>query len=494
MTSALIHISILAPLAGAIACGLMTLLLLMDAESRKNWIAPTVSLISSAAAMSLIFFLSQQSPGTKISHALPWIDSFGIVYEMGVDGSNAPVLLLLAIVFPILVIRESRSLGASSLLLALQGALCGLLCSQDLFVTFFFWSMSALPIYFLLAVWGGAGREAVGFRYLMTSAVGNALFLAGILLIYHAADPGTFVMSELLGGKIQDSSFVVLGAQMNVSRVAFLLCGLGFLCRVCVWPFHGWFTLLAREASPTLLVAVCGLAMPVSVNVFSRIAYGVFPAETANSSTLFLILGSMNCLFGAICAANAPSLRSFLAYVTIFQSGMLIVGVGSLDSAGFVGAVFLQLAGGLALSGLGLASGVVSGRPAGLQQVAAQAPQLAAVLALLLLAAIGLPGLGGFVGSAMILSGGYTVSPWVLALLTLAALMLVFGSFQVLMLLFSGKAEAKSAASTGSLELTFAERATLFPVVVATIVLGVFPKPILDLIKPAITTLISLAK
>jgi NADH-quinone oxidoreductase subunit M len=426
---------------------------------------------------------------------------------MGVDGLNALIILLVAIIFPVLIAYEWNQKtvprGMQGLLLVLQTTLFGAVSAQDIFLQFFFFGMSALPFYFLIGIWGGDGRERAAFRLMVSSALGNALIFAAMILVYHAIDPHSFSLKELAGGRLTGKTFEVLGTDLPVPMMAFVLASAGLALRAPIWPFHGWFTTVAEEAPPSVFVALSAVTVPVSLYVFVRLAYTLFPVTMEQSAPIIMIIGAMNLIAGGICAVAQKNLKSLLAYICIGETGLILIGLGSLNSAGVVGAIYQLLVLGLGLAGFGLFSGLVServghasflpdeGGKRPLGGIAIQAPAIAVVAGVIVASILGFPGSGGFVGHALVILGSYATHPVMALLAAMAFLMATYYLFTMYRCVFLGTGGQAVAEFP---DLTMRERVYLLPVVACLLLFGLYPRPLLDLVRPTVLTLLSTIK
>ena len=498
-----ITLMILAPFIGAIAQ--------ISIPSREmggvsRWVALLSSLFSSAAAVSLVFPMRTETWGYQFRESFPWVGSYAIQYDVAVDGLNILMVLLVAVVFPLVILsewkRKERVRGIHGLVLVLQSCLFGVACAQDLFLLFFFWALSSLPFYFLISVWGKKEREETAFRYVMTASIGNALFFVSLILVYYSVTPNTFSIQELLGGKASGTFIDLGGTSVSVSFLGFVLMSLGIALRIPVWPIHGWFTNVMRNSPPVVVSVLAGAFVPVGLYVFARVGFSLFPDEFNSFSNGILLFGAVSLLMGAMCAVSQRELRLVISYLGLSQTGFVLIGLGSLDSAGVVGSVYHSLSFGLGIAGLALFTSVLGDRfghtmflnQAGRTEfggVAGRAPQMALVTGFLLVSVLGIPGFGGFVGQSLIMMGGYGVHPGALAILGIGVLFLTYGLFSVYRFVFLGDGGQKT---EGVLDLTFLERGYLFPLVGVLLLLGVYPKPLLDLIRPSVLTLLSIVR
>jgi NADH-quinone oxidoreductase subunit M len=506
VTPRLISLMVFLPLVGAIIQSFLPSSGTKGKLSVSKWAALGASMASTLAGLVLVFSLKAETAEAQITEILPWIGSYAISYEMSVDGLNALLVLLVSIIFPLLIAsewdRKDGIKGVHGLFLLLQSSFLGAVCAQDLFLLFFFWALSMLPFYFLIGIWGGAHREAAAFRSIVAAALGNVLLFAALILIYYSVDPHTFSIKMLAGGKLEDKTFMFLGRDLSVAAIAFGLISSGLALRAPIWPFHGWFTDAAEEAPPSVFVALSAVSVPVATYLFIRFAYSLFP-QTINQVAIGVVtVGAINLLIGGICALAQRDLRLLAAFVCLGEVGLIMIGIGSLNSVGVVGAVYQQLALGLGLAGFGLMTGVFddrSGSTAFADEkgesmfggVAAKAPAIALVAGIVIASILGFPGLGGFVGHSMLMIGSYSVHPGAVILAGTAILLATYYLFTMYRHLFLGK---QSEVTQVFADLSIRERAYLFPLVAALLVFGLYPKPLIDLVKPAVTGLLSTIK
>jgi len=491
----LITIMVLLPFVGALFQAFL------PAEDRGGrWIALAASIASSICAIVLIASMQTPVPDLQFFETLPWIGSYAIGYEMGIDGLNALLVLLVALIFPILIGAEwgqkTGRRGMHALFLILQTALLGAVCAQDIFLQFFFWALSALPFYFLIGIWGGEERETAAFHQIVAAAIGNALLFAALVLIYYSVDPHTFSLHALEGGRLTGKTFEIFGRDYPVSAVAFVLISAGLAFRAPIWPVHGWFTSVAKEAPLSVFVALCAVTVPVASYIFVRLSYSLFPETMMSCAQMIVIVGTINLIVGGICAVAQKELRLLLAFVCLSEVGFVLVGIGSLSPAGVVGAVYQQLVLGLGLAGFGLFAGLVIDRAGyssfgSLGGIATRAPIAAVVAAIVIASLLGFPGSGGFVGHALLVIGSYSVHPLSVAVGGAATLLATYYLFTMYRAVFLG---SEGAGAQGFTDLTLRERVYFLPLLAGLLFCGLYPKPLLELVRPTVLTLLSTVK
>lgn len=471
-----------------------------------RWIAITASLMSSLVGIVMVSSLHGNQPGLQINEVFNWVGSYAMTYDVGLDGLNVLFVILISIVFPLLVLSEwNRKQGAPGvfgLFLLLQTGFLGSVVSQDLFLMVFFWSFTAVPLYFLFAVWGGQEREASAFRFITMSALGNALFLMALVIIYFSVEPHSFSIKDLMGDRIH-GTFDLFGSQVPIASIAFLLLSMGIACRLPLWPFHGWFTFQATQSPASFFVLLSAITAPIGLAVFARLALSLFPAEFSRWSHVIVALGAINVIFGALMAVSQRELRLLMAYAAMTQMGVVLVGLGSRDSAGVVGAIYQLLVQGLALTGFGFFVGSVRDRMGHSAFVSdegkpnfggwvAFTPFLALLTALVFAGMLGLPGLGGFIGQSLIMMGSYSSYPLPMTMIALGVFLIGYQFFSVYRSIFLGAAHGSD--SKEVFDLSLREKSLILPIVFCLIVLGFFPRPLLELVRPSVAMVLSMMK
>ena len=499
MNHHLISLTLILPLLGA-------LLQTVVQTPRSRWVALASSVSASICAVILIASMQSQNPDLQFTESFPWVGSYAISYDMAVDGLSVLLILLIAILFPVLIASEwdqkTGVRGMHGLLLLLQTSLGGAVGAQDLFLQFFFWGLSALPLYFLVGIWGGENREKAAFKAMVAGSIGNALIFSALVLIYYSLDPHTFSLRELAGAKLAGKEFSFLGFELPVSGVAFVLMSAGLAMRAPIWPLHGWFTEVSQEAPSSVFVALCAGVVPVAMYLFVRYCYVLFP-ETLTSAYHWIVgVGILNLLMGGICAVAQKGLRRLLAFVCLSEVGLILTGVGSLSAVGVVGAAYQILIIGLGLAGLGLVSGIIAERTGSamfmdengkrlLGGIVTQAPVVSVIAGVVVASLLGFPGFGGFVGHALIIIGSYSIHPLTIVISGGALLLASYYLFTMYRFIFLGSVTGDSASFQ---DLTIREKAYMFPIVLSLLFFGLYPKPLIDLIRPTVLTVLSAVK
>jgi len=466
-----------------------------------RWSAFGASVASSLLGMVVVWRVGADGEAAGLVDRLPWIGSYGIHYELGAGGVVAPILLLVSLVFPVLILseweRRERARGLYGLLLLSQAAVIGTTCAQDLFLLFFFWSLSAIPVFFMVGIWGGPSKEQAAFRGLVANSIGNSLFFAACILIYYANDPHTFLIREIVAaGGVPAKLISVAGIQTTVSGLAFLLVCAGLALRAPVWPLHGWFWQISSQAPASVFVCVAGIMVPAAGLVFVRLSHQLFPAVLSASAPWIAGAGVVSLLVGSVTILAQRRLSSVVAHLVLIQVGLGLLGMGSGNASALVGAIFQQLGAGLAVAAMGLLFGSLAQHwgvveaPETSGGLVERAPLFAGVMALSVGAFLGVPGLSGFVGQSLVVLGAFASRPITLLLVGVSFLLVTFSLFGVFERVFLGRLGEAAKVSPRESELPARERLLLMPLVLAMLLLGFYPKPFLDRIRPEAGNLI----
>lgn len=443
-------------------------------------------------------------PPASLVQKTSWLSSYSIFYHVGVDGLNLLLILALSLLFPVLIASEwsapRQRHGLQALLLLLQSALLGTVCSYDLFLQFLFWAATSQLIYFMIGMWGSFGRERAANSYAVTSLMGNALLFVAMLLVYYAAEPHTFSIYELSPEKIADKNLQIFGREWRISKVVFLLASFGMALRVPVWPIHGWISDLSSKSPQSVVAAIYGGVIPAGFYIFLRTAYVLYRPELEIYGSWLIGVGILSMAMGALGAIGQKNLRGLLAQLCLAQCGFSLIGVASLSATGVVGAMIQSVSVGLALSGLALFVNAVLERVEKdfyrggkwvMSGFARQAPTMALFSGIFVLTMMCVPLSGSFMGATLILMGGYLVHPVVL----LFAIGMVFLMSVSLMLMYRSVFFGKNVAPQGThvfSDFSFTEKIYLIPIVIALLGLGFYPKPLLEVIRISVTTLLML--
>ncbi|MFH1419368.1 MAG: NADH-quinone oxidoreductase subunit M [Planctomycetota bacterium] len=499
--------------------------------TRSNWDAATIrrwALGFSALTLALtivatgMFFAGRSSAWSATSFALvdraDWIiggsggDTGGIKiqYFVGVDGISLPLLLMTAFLTPLAIwgsftgIQE-RHREYYALMLLLFGAMLGVFCARDLLLFYVFFEFTLIPLYFLIGIWGGSQREKAANMFFIYTLAGSMLTFAGVLYLGWKASTYcgvfTFDFDQLY-------QLAAAGALTTSEQVwLFLAFFAGFAIKVPLFPLHTWLPLAHTEAPTAGSVILAAVLLKLGTYGFLRLSLPTFPEATVSLAPLLGVLAVAGIIYGALAAWVQSDIKKLVAYSSVSHLGFCLLGMFSLNAAGLSGSLFYMINHGLSTGALFLVVGMIYERyhtreMGDIGGLGRKMPVMAFFLVVFTMSSIGLPGLNGFVGEFLVLLGTFTSgSPGVYEAGPLgvwyavpAATGILLGAIYMLHMvkrvLFGPVKEPPHGCDSSSgltQDLTRREIGILAPIAVVCLLLGVYPKPVLqDVMEPAL--------
>jgi NADH-quinone oxidoreductase subunit M len=351
--------------------------------------------------------------------------------------------------------------------------------------------MMLLPMYFLIGIWGGPRREYAAIKFFLYTLAGSVLLLVTILYLYFAAEPHTFDMTRL--------GTLVANIPLEVQVLLWVALFIGFAIKIPAFPFHTWLPDAHVEAPTAISVILAGVLLKMGTYGILRINYGILPAATlapfwggySVAFWLLAALGTVNIIYGAVCAMAQQDLKKLVAYSSISHMGYVMLGMAAFTPQGINGAVLQMFNHGTITAMLFLLVGVIYDRAHhrqidGFGGLASILPLYTGVTGLAFFAAMGLPGLSAFISEVLVLLGAWQTYP-ALTVVAASAVVLTAGyMLWTLQRIYLGKPNEKY---LNLPEINFRELFTLAPLGAIVIFLGVYPMPILNLQSPALVRL-----
>ena len=434
--------------------------------------------------------------GLQCQEQYSWIPLIQAYYHVGVDGLSLALVwlttLLLFIGVPASFGIEKSQKAYYTLLLLLEVGILGVFVSLDYFLFYVFWEVMLLPMYFLIGIWGGPRREYAAIKFFLYTLLGSVLLLVTILYLYFAADPHSFDMTQL-GSMVRDR------IPLNVQILLWIALFVGFAIKIPAFPFHTWLPDAHVEAPTAISVILAGVLLKMGTYGILRINYGILPEATlapfwAGHSVAFWLLaalGTVNIIYGAMCAMAQTDLKKLVAYSSISHMGYVMLGMAAFTPQGINGAVLQMFNHGTITAMLFLLVGVIYDRAHhrnidGFGGLASMLPVYTGVTGLAFFAAMGLPGLSAFISEVLVLLGAWQAYP-ALTVVAASAVILTAGyMLWALQRVYLGPPNEKYRTLP---DMNGRELFTLIPLGAIVIFLGVYPRPILDLQSPALLRL-----
>jgi NADH-quinone oxidoreductase subunit M len=478
----------LVPLAGSVLVAAVP----RGREELAKQVALAVSLLVLAGTIAVSLRFEPGGEQFQFAQRYEWIPAFGVSYAVGVDGIALVLIALVAVLTPVCILASWHDAAGGrrreqtyfALLLALETTMIGVFAATDVFLFYVLFEAMLIPMYFIIGSFGGAQRSYAAVKFLLYSLFGGLLMLAAVIGLYVVGPggPDGFLFQRL-------ASPAVAGAiDPTTQRWLFLGFFIAFAIKAPLWPLHTWLPDAAAEAPPggaTLLVGVLD-----KVGTFGMLRYclPLFPEASRWATPAVITLAVIGILYGALVAIGQTDIKRFIAYTSVSHFGFIALGIFAMTTQGQAGSTLYMVNHGFATAGLFLAAGMMISRRGsrliadygGMQRVA---PILAGVFLVAGLATLGLPGLSTFVSEFLVLAGTFTRYR---EAAVLAALGIILASVYVL-LVYQRTMTGPVTRDTENLrDLGPREAWVVAPVVAILLVLGFYPKPVLDVINPAV--------
>jgi NADH-quinone oxidoreductase subunit M len=473
---------ILLPVLGAGAVALVP-------RRRSELVLPlgiTVSLLPLAAAGYLFAAFRAGEAGFQFTEKAVWYTPWGINWSVGVDGISLPMVVLTTLLVPIALAASTaiahRRKEFVAYTLLLEAGLIGVFLALDLFLFFVFFEAILVPMYFIIGIWGGEKRIYAAVKFFLYTAFGSALMLAAIiaLAVLHHQQTGvaSFALADLTN----------LTLSSGTERWLFAAFALAFAIKVPVFPFHTWLPDAHVEAPTAGSVLLAGVLLKLGTYGLVRFNLGLFPQASVDLVPVLATLAVIGVVYGAVVAIVQPDLKKLVAYSSVSHLGFIVLGTFALTSGGLAGGVIQNVNHGITTGALFLLVGMIYDRRhtkqiADFGGLAKVMPIYAGLFLFTAFASIGLPGLNGFVGEFMVLVGSFPSLP-VYAIVAasgvvLAAIYMLWAYERT----FTGVPDKPE--NQKLVDLSLREVSLLAPLVILMLVLGLYPKVLLDKVEPS---------
>ena len=436
-------------------------------------IATAATAVSFMLSIVLLFKFDYASSVMQFEEISSWIPSINVCYHMGIDGLSVGLMFLTTLLSFLACIGsygiDTRQKEYFFLYLLLSTGMLGTFAALDLVLFYVLWEIVLVPMYFLIGIWGGPRKEYAAIKFFIYTLAGSVFMLLGILALYFTSTPHTFNILEL--GKTASS--LMLPAQI----IIFIAFYLGFAVKVPVFPFHTWLPDAHVEAPTPISVLLAGVLLKMGGYGFFRISFPLLKDAAHHFALPFAILGLINIVYGAFVAMAQTDFKKMVAYSSVSHMGFVMLGLASMTSTGFNGALLEMFNHGIITGGMFFLVGILYDRAHTRELdkfggLGVKMPVYAGILTVFTLASLGLPGLSGFVSEFMALMGTYPVFK-VITIISVLGLIVTAGYFlYMIQRVLLGPLNEKWA---GILDMNKRELFTLIPLMIITIVIGVYP-------------------
>ena len=459
------------------------------------------------AVMAWVAYDTGSSEQFQLTETHSWIPQFGVSYALGVDGIALSLIVMAAILTPVCLLAAwndivpvalgetpealalaeaeaaSRTKRYFALMLVLEAFMVGVFAATDVFLFYVFFEAMLIPVYFLIGLFGGPRRQYAAMKFLLFSLAGGLVMLVSVIAVYFAGPGGEqgFLVQNLIGN---------LDASTGALRWMFVGFFVAFAVKAPMWPVHTWLPDAATEARPATAVLLVGVLDKVGTYGMIRFGLQLFPEASRWATPVVITLAVISVIYGALLAIGQTDMMRLIAFTSISHFGFIVLGIFAMTSVGGAGSTLYMVNHGFSTAGLFLLAGFLVARHGskripdygGWQRVT---PVLAGTFLVAGLSSLALPGLSSFVSEFLVLQGTfmrYRVAAVIAAVGIILAALYILLMYQRLMT--GPKPEFPE--GTAPVDLSAREKWVVAPIIASFLVLGFFPKPVLDLVNPAV--------
>ncbi len=372
------------------------------------WYTTAATLVEFLLSLTLLRGFDFAMTGFQWVERSRWLPDLGASYHLGIDGLSLALILLTTFLTFVATLSSLNYVQRQVkeyyiTLLVLETGMLGVFAALDLLLFFVFWEVMLLPMYLLIGIWGHERRIYAAFKFVLYTMAGSAFLLAAIIVL--RIHTGTFDLVELMNrtGNLVPAA---------LEGLLFLAFALAFAIKVPLFPFHTWLPDAHVEAPTAGSVILAGILLKMGVYGFLRFNFTLFPQASHHYAPLFMALGVIGILYGALMSWVQQDLKKLIAYSSVAHLGFVVLGIFTFTDWGLQGGILQMVNHGLSTGGLFLAAGLLYERKhtrdmdrlRGLGKVM---PVFSVLFGIVMLSSVGLPGLNGFVGEFLILLGAY---------------------------------------------------------------------------------------
>ena len=483
----------------AVAALIMAVFLRGDDEAaRKNakWIALFATSATFVVSLFILAGFDRNNTDFQMVEETIWL--MGLQYKMGVDGISILFVMLATFMMPLVIAAswnvETRVKEYMIAFLMLETLMLGVFMALDLVLFYVFFEAGLIPMFLIIGIWGGANRIYASFKFFLYTFLGSVLMLIAMVAMF--ADAGTTDIAKLLVHEFSYGSFDLLGIHIvgGMQTLMFLAFFASFAVKMPMWPVHTWLPDAHVQAPTAGSVVLAAILLKMGGYGFLRFSLPMFPVGSDVLAPTVLWMSAIAIVYTSLVALVQQDMKKLIAYSSVAHMGFVTMGIFAANQQGIDGAIFQMISHGFISGALFLCVGVIYDRMhtreidayGGLVN---RMPAYAMIFMFFTMANVGLPGTSGFVGEFLTLIAVFKVNTWVAAVATSGVIFSAAYALWLYRRVVMGdliKESLKSITDMGT-----RERVIFAPLVVMTILLGVYPALVLDIIGPSVTALVT---
>ena len=466
------------------------------AARNAKWLAMIATSATFFVSLFILFQFDSSSTGFQMVEEASWV--MGMQYKMGVDGISVLFVMLTTFMMPLVIAASwdvnTRVKEYMIAFLLLETLMLGVFMALDLVLFYVFFEAGLIPMFLIIGIWGGANRIYASFKFFLYTFLGSVLMLVAMVAMF--VDAGTTDIPTLMTHSFGSESFSLLGIQVvgGLQTLMFLAFFASFAVKMPMWPVHTWLPDAHVQAPTAGSVVLAAILLKMGGYGFLRFSLPMFPVGAEVMTPLILWMSAIAIVYTSLVALVQEDMKKLIAYSSVAHMGYVTMGIFAANQQGIDGAIFQMISHGFISGALFLCVGVIYDRMHTREidaygGLVTRMPAYALIFMFFTMANVGLPGTSGFVGEFLTLIGVFQVNTWVAAVATAGVILSAAYALWLYRRVVMGDLIKESLRTIT--DMTTRERAIFAPLVVMTLLLGVYPALVLDIIGPSVEALVS---
>ena len=495
LTDSILSIVTFTPMVAAVILALVQRGTDEAAQQLAKYYALFTTTVTFLVSLGILFQFDPSDTGFQMVEEGEWL--LGLKYKMGVDGISVLFVLLTTFIMPLTILCswevKTRVKEYMIAFLLLESLMLGVFMSLDLVLFYLFFEAGLIPMFLIIGIWGGVDRVYAAFKFFLYTFFGSVLMLVAMVTMY--AVSGTTDIVTLLDTQFSSEAFSVLGVHIigGLQTLLFLAFFASFAVKMPMWPVHTWLPDAHVQAPTAGSVVLAAILLKMGGYGFLRFSLPMFPVGSEVMAPVVLWLSAIAIVYTSLVALVQEDMKKLIAYSSVAHMGFVTMGIFAANVQGLDGAIFQMLSHGFISAALFLCVGVIYDRMH-TREISAygglvnRMPAYATVFMLFTMANVGLPGTSGFVGEFLTMMGTFQVNTWVV---TVAASGVIFSAAYALWLyrrVVMGDLIKESLKAIT--DMTAREKFLFAPLIFMTVLLGVYPSLVTDIIGPSTAALV----